>query len=259
MGHPSRAANIPTIAINPTAPLNVKPKKSGKLANVSDGPQVVIKDSHNELKAILADPPRRRASSSAVETLSAPLALRSVSAPMVYRAPGRSPSPPPTPSPIREGAPDVLQSKNPVVENKTAAGMDIEGLERQVANIKTTLDTQWSTRELFDRLRSKLTTVNNLASSVAEIKSSQVCSEDVVNGIKMVIEYFQGARSEDRKWIVDAVEGQIGEMGKQLTNLCKWPTHVSSDGSQSPERDDRGAQTGNHECQGRTRAVQAGR
>lgn len=95
--------------------------------------------------------------------------------------------------------------------------------------------------------------------TVSEIKSSQVSSEDVVNGIKMVIEYFQTARSEDRKWIVDAVEGQIGEMRKELVDLGKLLCLCRADDSQSPERDYPGSQTGDHGNQEGMRAVQGGR
>lgn len=144
VGHPSRA-NIPTIAISSTAPLNVKPKRVAKPATtMSDGPQVTSKESHNELKAILADPPRRRASSSAVEVLSVPPVARSVSAPMVYRAPGRSPSPPPTPSPspVSDYGTKI---ENPMFVPK-GPNKALEALAGQVAVANAALCDQGSTR-----------------------------------------------------------------------------------------------------------------
>lgn len=96
LGHPS--VNVPSITVKPTAPLNVrKPRLSTKPSATFHEPSVFSErfvrstESHNELKVILADPPRRRASASAAETLAVPPVPRTVSAPVVYREPGTSP------------------------------------------------------------------------------------------------------------------------------------------------------------------------
>jgi hypothetical protein len=54
---------------------------------------------------------------------------------------------------------------------------------------------------------------------MGEIKATQVSSEDVVNGIKMVMEYFQTARGEDRASIRAAVEARLDTLAGQVTDL----------------------------------------
>jgi hypothetical protein len=142
LGHPSGTANVPTAAIRPTAPLNIKTRSrlSMKPADAVFWPdeRVLRPKESNELKVILADAPRRRASTSPVETLSVPVAPRAVSAPMVYREPGTCPALKPVD--VSEGD----EEDKDVVPDGHATKV---GLEDTVAGMKRTLSDNTSTRK----------------------------------------------------------------------------------------------------------------
>lgn len=72
----------------------------------------------------------------------------------------------------------------------------------------------------------RLTVVNTLVSTVGEIKAAQVSSEDVVGGIKKVIEYFQTARAEDRAHVGETVGARVNGLAQQVTDLRMFVVRI---------------------------------